>query len=59
MKDIPPRGTLDRVPPRMYLVLGDNRRASCDSRVWGLVPLANIRGKIVEIKRGSERIHLR
>ncbi len=59
MKDIPPRGTLDRVPPRMYLVLGDNRSSSCDSRVWGLVPLANIRGKIVEIKRGSKRIHLR
>jgi signal peptidase I len=47
------------IPARRYLLLGDNRRASCDSRVWGLVPFANIRGKVVEIKRGSERIHLR
>jgi signal peptidase I len=47
------------IPPARYLLLGDNRRASCDSRVWGPVRLANIRGRVVEIKRGSERIHLR
>jgi signal peptidase I len=41
------------------LLLGDNRGSSCDSRIYGLVPLKNIRGKIVEIKRGSKRIHLR
>jgi len=45
--DIPPVGTLRRIPPRMYLVEGDNRTHSCDSRVWGLVPRANIIGKVV------------
>jgi signal peptidase I len=44
---------------RRYLLLGDNRVSSCDSRFYGLVPLANIRGKVSEIKRGSKRIHLR
>jgi signal peptidase I len=45
--DIPPVGTMRRIPPRMYLVEGDNRAHSCDSRVWGLVPRANIIGKVV------------
>ncbi len=45
--DIPPVGTMRRIPPRMYLVEGDNRTHSCDSRVWGLVPRANIIGKVV------------
>ena len=45
--DIPPVGTIRRIPPRMYLVEGDNRAHSCDSRVWGLVPRANIIGKVV------------
>jgi signal peptidase I len=43
--DIPPVGTMRRIPPRLYLVEGDNRAHSCDSRVWGLVPRANIIGK--------------
>jgi signal peptidase I len=47
------------IPRGTYLLLGDNRGSSCDSRVFGLVPKANIRGQVVEIKRGSERIHLR
>jgi signal peptidase I len=46
MLDIPPVGTMKRIPPRMYLVEGDNRAHSCDSRVWGLVPRANIIGKV-------------
>jgi signal peptidase I len=45
--DIPPIGTVRRIPPRMYLVEGDNREHSCDSRVWGLVPRGNIIGKVV------------
>ncbi|MDX6408432.1 MAG: signal peptidase [Gaiellaceae bacterium] len=45
--DIPPIGTMKRIPPRMYLMEGDNRAHSCDSRVWGLVPRANIIGKVV------------
>jgi signal peptidase I len=48
-----------RIPARRYLLLGDNRASSCDSRIYGLIPLANIRGKVVEIKRESRRIHLR
>ena len=45
--DIPPVGTMRRIPPRMFLVEGDNRAHSCDSRVWGLVPRANIIGKVI------------
>src|SRR5262249_19995080 len=42
MRDIPPVGTLQRIPKDMYLVEGDNRAHSCDSRVWGLLPRKNI-----------------
>jgi signal peptidase I len=45
MADIPPRGTLIRIPPDMYLMEGDNRAHSCDSRVWGLVPRSDLIGK--------------
>jgi signal peptidase I len=45
MLDIPPAGTLQRIPKDRYLVEGDNRAHSCDSRVWGLVPRKNIIGK--------------
>jgi signal peptidase I len=45
--DIPPLGTMRHIPPRLYLVEGDNRAHSCDSRVWGLVPRDNIIGKVV------------
>jgi signal peptidase I len=47
LRDIPPLGELRRIPAQMYLMEGDNRAHSCDSRVWGLVPRANIIGKIV------------
>lgn len=33
------------VPPRHYMMLGDNRYCSKDSRYWGLVPRANLRGR--------------
>jgi signal peptidase I len=45
LADIPPRGKLERIPPDMYLMEGDNRAHSCDSRVWGLVPRKNLIGK--------------
>jgi signal peptidase I len=48
-----------RVGSDQYVLLGDNRPSSCDSRVYGPVTESAIRGKVVEIKRGSERIHLR
>jgi signal peptidase I len=45
LSDIPPAGTMKRIPHDMYLMEGDNRAHSCDSRVWGLVPRKNIIGK--------------
>jgi signal peptidase I len=48
-----------RIPPDHYLLLGDNRAQSCDSRVFGLVPRENVIGRVAQIKRGSKRIHLR
>jgi signal peptidase I len=35
-----------RIPKDMYLMEGDNRAHSCDSRVWGLVPRDSIIGKV-------------
>jgi signal peptidase I len=33
------------VPPNHYFMMGDNRYCSKDSRYWGVVPKANIRGR--------------
>jgi len=35
------------VAPNSYLVLGDNRNASCDSHYWGFVPRQNIIGRAI------------
>ncbi|QRO00253.1 signal peptidase I [Archangium violaceum] len=37
------------IPPRYYLVLGDHRGNSADSRVWGLVPRENLLGRAVAV----------
>jgi signal peptidase I len=45
MSEIPPGG-LKRIPKGFYLMMGDNRAQSCDSRVWGLVPRKNLIGEV-------------
>jgi signal peptidase I len=35
------------IPPNSYLVLGDNRNSSYDSRCWGVVPRSNIIGRAI------------
>jgi len=35
-----------RIAEKEYYVLGDNRRASNDSRSWGAVPEENVVGKV-------------
>ncbi len=35
-----------RIPPGYYLLLGDNREYSTDSRTFGLVPVEKIKGKV-------------
>jgi signal peptidase I len=57
--DIPPSGKYRKIPPDMYLLMGDNRASSCDSRRWGLVPRRYVIARVFEIKRGSKRIHIR
>jgi signal peptidase I len=48
-----------RVPRGRLYLLGDNRTASCDSRIWGTVPRAAVIAKVVAVQRGSRRIQVR
>jgi signal peptidase I len=43
------------VPGGAYLVLGDARTRACDSRLWGPLPTAAVRGRVVEIIRPPAR----
>jgi signal peptidase I len=35
-----------KIPPKNYFMMGDNRAQSCDSRVWGTVPRGNVIGEV-------------
>jgi len=39
-------GKQGRIPPGYYLLLGDNREYSTDSRSFGLVPVEKVKGKV-------------
>jgi len=44
LSDILPGATV--IPKGEYLMMGDNRRQSCDSRRWGLVPRSALIGEV-------------
>jgi signal peptidase I len=48
-----------KVPPDRYVMLGDNRVQSCDSRVWGPVPRENLIGKVFAVYWPPQRISIR
>jgi signal peptidase I len=48
-----------RVAPGHYFFMGDNRAESCDSRVWGTVPRANIIGEVFFVYWPPNRIGFR
>lgn len=39
-------GDWKRIPAGSYFVMGDNRAASCDSRIWGTVPRDDLIGPV-------------
>lgn len=51
-------GRWPRVPTGHYFFLGDDRAHSCDSRIWGTVPRANLVGPVFLTYWPPDRISL-
>jgi signal peptidase I len=49
----------ETVPEDGYVMLGDNRTQSCDSRSWGPVPRENLIGKVFAVYWPPQRMSLR
>jgi signal peptidase I len=47
-----------KVPADEFVMMGDNRNASCDSRSWGPVPRANLIGKVFAVYWPPGRVGL-
>jgi signal peptidase I len=55
-KNFAKEGQILEIPADHYFVLGDNSKASKDSRDWGFLPYNNIKGKAIKIYLPLRRI---